>query len=136
MSNKFTEEQFNTLVRFQEYQYPDGLFWLSKDYNGSISLTLSHIDEDLREFIAKNNLGNEAVAIMNPATRDLSYYKYVEEEKKYYWTTKKKNGQGKSMNLFHGAGGIAQMIGPKQLLTESEIREWGYNPEMFNKEEV
>ena len=40
------------------------------------------------------------------------------------------------MNLLKSAGGIAQVVGQKHALTETEIREWGYNPEMFDKEEV
>ena len=32
--------------------------------------------------------------------------------------------------------GIEVEGGEDEKLTESEIREWGYNPEMFDKEEV
>ena len=40
------------------------------------------------------------------------------------------------MTLFKSSGGIAQMTGTKHALTETEIREWGYNPEMFDRWEV
>lgn len=81
-------------------------------------------------------IGDEALAIANPLTREWAHEQFVEKEKKYYWSTKKKSKKGKPMTLFKSAGGIAQMIGTKHALTETEIREWGYNPEMFDKEEV
>lgn len=49
-------------------------------------------------------------------------------DKKYFWFTKKLNDLGKPLNLFHGAGGIVQMMGPLEQLTRSEIVEWGFNP--------
>lgn len=122
MTNKFTEEQYQEIIKAwgNEAGYVKGIQAVV-DYLSSLEMSF---------------MVDEAVALANPRTRLGAHEQFVEKEKKYYWTTKKKNGQGKSMNLFHGAGGIVQMIGPKQLLTESEIREWGYNPEMFDKEEV
>lgn len=79
---------------------------------------------------------DEALAIANPLTREWAHEQFVEKEKKYYWSTKNKNKKGKPMTLFKSNGGIAQMTGTKHALTETEIKSWGYNPEMFDKEEV
>ena len=134
MSKKFTEEQYQKIVDFQEKNYNFNTLEGSEGY--VFWLRLINIEPDIAKFARDNELIGKLVALANPVTREWAHEQFVEKEKKYYWSTKKKNGQGKSMNLFYGAGGISQMIGPKQLLTESEIREWGYNPEMFDKEEV
>ena len=144
MSKKFTEEQFNTLVKVQEDQYPKDLSFAPKEYADAIGYTVLRTDCDLQLFISKNNLGNEAVAIMNPVTRKWAYEQFVEEEKKYVWTLKKVDKSGIKMHLYKDYFGRVQPflsvtnvnIDDNEKLTETEIREWGYNPEMFDKEEV
>ena len=143
MSKKFTEEQFNTLVRFQEDQYPDGLYFDAKDYLGSINCTIAHIDDDLQLFIYQNNLYNEAVAIMNPVTRELAHNKYVEKEKKYVWQSKQETSGGEVKRLYNAAIGITDSFMDKtepthngNWITETEVKKWGYNPEMFDKKEA
>lgn len=118
---KFTEEQYQKIVDAWDSQIM---------YK---SATQSVIDELKVGYL---NMVDQALALANPLTREWAHDKFVEKEKKYYWSTKKRNEQGKPMVLFNGAGGIVQMMGPKQPLTESEIREWGYNPYMFDREEV
>ena len=121
MKNKFTEEQYQKIIRTYES---------SSEYVNAIRLVLNYIDE-------LTWLGyEEALAVANPLTREWAHDKFVEKEKKYYWKNKKTNKQANPMRLFHGSGGIVQMMGPKEGLTESEIKAWGYNPEMFDKEEV
>lgn len=135
MSKKFTEEQYQKLVLLQKEYFSNNVLYPDKDFKSLVGVI--RIDEKcLYNFIVSYSLENKTVALMNPLTREWAHEQFVEKEKKYYWTTKKRNGQGKSMKLFHGAGGIVQMMGPKEPLTEKEIREWGYNPEMFDKEEV
>lgn len=133
---KFTEERFKKLVEIQEDQYSGNLYLEPKSTDKSIEYTVKKFNPDLHRFIWEEGLYNEAVALMNPLTREWARDQYVEKEKRYFWSTKKKNKQGKPMVLFNGAGGVVQMMGPKQALTESEIREWGYDPERFDKEEV
>ena len=143
---KFTEEAFNILVEIQEDQYQDDLFSAAKDYHASIEYTLAHLDIDLRIFIVKNNLGNEAVALMNPLTREWAHDQFVEKEKKYVWSSKKADRDSNVLTLYIDKYGMVSTSYRKvyennfrnedTLITESEIREWGYNPEMFNKEEV
>ena len=125
MSKKFTEEEYRNIVELHDKRdfSVDGILDVITYFVHNISRT-GDADIDM------------ALAISNPLTREWAHDQFVEKEKKYYWNTKKKNEYGHSMNLLHGAGGVVQMMGPKDALTESEIREWGYNPEMFNKEEV
>lgn len=140
---KFTEEQFNTLVKVQEDQYKDGLFFSPKEYADTISYTVLRADRELQVFVSQNDLGNEAVAIMNPLTREWAHEQFVEKEKKYVWTSERKTGDvfmrlykskrgyiGSTLVIENGETGLYEK------LTESEIKEWGYNPDMFNKEEV
>lgn len=69
---------------------------------------------------------------------------FVEKEKKYLWTLKKVDKRGIRMRLYKEYFGRVQSffsvtnvnIDDNEKLTETEIREWGYNPEMFNKEEA
>lgn len=122
MSKKFTEEQYRKIIRTYEnnsgYDNKEmAVIRVVDNFNGSLSY-------------------NEALALVNPVTREWAHEQFVEKEKRYYWRTKKKSKKGRPMTLFKSSGGIAQMTGTKHALTETEIREWGYNPEMFDKEEV
>lgn len=134
MSNKFTEKQYNMLVEIQEDQYSDDLFFESKSYENSIAYTVAQKYDVLKWFIDTNDLGNEVVALMNPLTREWAHEKFVEKEKKYVWRLKNNNyyrltnhGGSTQVNISHSS---------ESLLTESEIKAWGYNPEMFDREEV
>lgn len=134
MLNKFTEEQFNTLVRFQEDQYPDGLYFDAKDYLGSINCTIALIDDDLQLFIYQNNLYNEAVAIMNPVTRYLAYEKYVEKKKQYVWRLKNDNNM--VISALIDGWFVDGVPAGKQYFTEEEINNSPFKPEWFDKEEA
>lgn len=125
MTKKFTEEQYQKIVEIGDNYRDDRMTQVNALISFTYDIPLNQIE-----------VVNRAIAIANPLTREWAHDKFVEKEKKYYWTTKKKNKHGKPMVLFNGAGGIVQMMGPKQPLTESEIKEWGYNPEMFDREEV
>lgn len=78
------------------------------------------------------------VAILNPRTQKWAFENLVEKEKRYIWTAKKKDNDGETFSLIRGFYGliILNCIKPAAELTESEICEWGYNPDMFDKEEV
>ena len=131
---KFTEEQYQRIVEIKDNYFPYSA--LKNRDNKSFIDFLSEYNTGIYWLVFNRDLENELEAIVNPTTREWAHDKFVEKEKKYYWTTKKRNEQGKPMVLFNGAGGIVQMIGPKQPLTESEIKAWGYNPEMFDREEA
>ena len=124
MTEKFTEKQYQEIVA------------LSKDRpenrDEETTLVFNYIYSEF-PFIGKySDMYNKGLAIYNPLTRELAHDKYVEEEEKYYWFTKKLTAQGEPLNLLHGAGGIVQMMGPLELLTKSEVVEWGFKPNNFN----
>lgn len=149
MTKKFTEEQFNKLVKIQESQYREDLFPNPTTSVDQISRIVAKTEANLRIFIEQNYLGNEAVALMNPLTREWAHDKFVEKEKKYVWTSKKpvtRNGNGFEIykRLYRTLNGdISDVLKGKneyvyeeEYLTETDIRAWGYNPEMFDKEAV
>lgn len=125
MSKKFTEEQYQRII--EEWGSAFGYEQKTTNVVKLVSMMITR-DDNTQYF--------EALALANPSTREWAHDKFVEKDKKYYWSTKKKGKKGKPMTLFKSAGGIAQMIGTKHALTESEVKAWGYNPEMFDKEEV
>lgn len=135
MTNKFTEEQFNILVEIQEDQYPDNLFYVSKGNYESISYTVSRVDKDLWSFITQNNLGNETVAIMNPATRELAHEQFVEEEKKYVWRLKTDSDMIVSKTS-NGYWYLDRFPALNKEFTRIEIEKSPFNPDWFDKEEI
>ncbi|WKY79083.1 hypothetical protein PH197_07465 [Leuconostoc lactis] len=144
---KFTEEQFNKLVGLQEKEYPDNVYSSSKsDYN-NIDEALKKYDLELYRFIEDLDLENQAVALMNIVTRELVHDRFVEKEKQYVWNSKKTLAYKDfdyHKRLFRSqSGDVAGVLKAKseralevEKLTETEIREWGYDPERFDKEEV
>lgn len=127
---KFTEEQYQKIVDIwnNEYSYIEGM---KRVFN----------------YISSEHLANnayEAAALANPAVRELAHELFVEEEKRYVWTSKKVDKNGIKMHLYKDYfGRVLSFLSVKNVniydnekLTESEIREWGYNPDMFDKEEV
>lgn len=148
---KFTEEQFQTLVKAYEYSEQsakisenDDFYFEFYQYSIAISKILKSIDKELYLYINGRHLGNEAIALMNPRTRDWAHEQYVEKENKYVWTLKKVDKSGIKMRLYKEYFGRVRPffsvknvnIDDSEKLTETEVKEWGYNPEMFDKEEV
>ena len=147
MSKKFTEEQYQKIVDLQEDKF---FYNILSTSNGDIGNTfwdeITKMDDvKLHRFIVTNGLYNEIAAIANPATREWAHERFVEKEKKFVWTSKKRVGSYKKRVFRMNSGMISDYISgisPAYLsshserLTESEIREWGYNPDMFDKTEV
>lgn len=129
---KFTEEQYRAIVEA----------WDAKNtYSESTKAVTEMVFRDFNEGW-KYDIG-QALALGNETSREWAYEQFVEEEKRYVWTSEMKT-DGLFMRLYKSKRGY---IGSKlviengetglyEKLTETEIREWGYNPEMFNKEEV
>lgn len=144
MSNKFTEEQFKKLVKIQEKYFSNNLLTYGMDGENP-NQAISEYDNKLRLFIWVEDLLNEAIAIMNPVTREWAHDKFVEKEKKYYWTSKDGTKSGKMHRRLY-KGGFSKIHDiyiednyPKsenEELTESEVMSSVYNQEMFDKEEV
>ena len=136
MSNKITEEQYQKIVEA----------WNS--VSGYVNKTKAVIDH----LIDVPNVGvvlrgDVAIALANPITREWAHDQFVEKEKKYVWTLKRTaawNGVENYKRLFRTVNGdISDVLKEKdediyeeEYLTETDIKEWGYNPEMFDKEEV
>jgi len=129
---KFTEEQYQQIIKS----------WGSE--NNLINST-ERVTKLVEYFVYGDLYGNadEAIALGNEVTREWAYEQFVEKEKRYVWTSERKTGDvfmrlykskrgyiGSTLVIENGETGLYEK------LTESEIREWGYNPEMFDKEEV
>lgn len=132
MTKKFTEEEYQKIV--------DCFDELNKKYNMGL-LASNLVDEVFKKFIRDYEYQlywQEIVAIMNPITRDEAHEKFVEKEKKYYWRYKKKDEDGDSWYLKKSSGIICLtwLDYEKKYFFETEVRESGYNPDMFDKEEV
>ena len=130
---KFTEEQYQKIVEIQEESFPTTIISEGMHINdGGFWKVVSEKMPLLSEYVSNNDLHFELVAIANPITREWAHDKFVEKEKEFYWKLKD--------NLEFGlaSDGIVINIGlnKKSKLTESIIKAWGYNPEMFDREEV
>ena len=135
MSKKFTEEQYQEIIKVwrNEAGYVKGMQAVV-DYLSSIDMSF---------------MVGEAVALANPTTREWSHEQFVEKEKKYVWTSKKPYYKDFYKRLYMGSDGLAKgvngigiaeyeklNVNEDEYLTETEVRNNGYNPEMFDKEEV
>lgn len=140
---KFTEEHFNKLVWLQEKYFSNNVLDPATG-GGNLRGTIRSNDQGLYNFIIYRDLENQAVALMNPATREWAHEQFVEKEKKSVWNSKKTDSSGHCMRLFRDRSLVvrgfmsdrADEATYDEKLTESEIREWGYDPERFDQEEV
>lgn len=134
MTKKFTEKQYNMLVEIQEDQYSDDLFFESKSYENSIAYTVAQKYDVLKWFIDTNDLGNEAVALMNPLTREWAHDKFVEEEKKFLFTKiKEVEGEVLSLNQCDKVAHIYLDFDDPTPLTIKQVEDYGYNLDKFTK---
>ena len=140
---KFTEEQYQKIVDMFEKA--------NDEYNMGFlnpNVVVFFQEKIFREFGKVIHLVEDwrtIVAIANPLTREWAHEQFVEKEKKYVWTSKKMSSDGTRLRLQNtGTNGVVHAYGKfkdrkadwTEHLTESEVKEWGYNPEMFDKEEV
>ena len=129
MSKKFTEEQYQKIVEIADGYKMNSCFGIIGD------TTQRSIGEEFYETELFNEIdfyenAKEMMAIFNPLTREWAHDKFVEKDKKYYW---KRNGLYLTKDDFDGS---IMFDSYKNLFTESEIIFWGYNPEMFDREDV
>lgn len=138
MSKKFTEEQYQKIVEVQEKEFSASIL------AGSIKKNFwSALDSEIADFINYFHLYDETAAIANPLTREWAHDQFVEKEKKYVWQSKQETDDGKVKRLYDAAIGITDSFKEKtepihngNLITETEVKKWGYNPDMFDREEV
>lgn len=145
MTKKFTEEQYQKIVELQKDKFETTILSTARTNNYDFwdNLELSMID--IRDFVFDNNLYEELAALANPLTREWAHDKFVEKEKKYYWTSKKEDISNFVKRIYKDR---YDMISDHSMmkndisndvdeqLTENEIKAWGYDPDMFDKEEV
>jgi len=135
MSKKFTEMQYEQIVAISEDN--------AEDREEKTKQILDYIFDNKLMPTGRTEVLDRALVISNPLTRDIGREHYVEKGKKYYWTTKKSDNYGLTGRLYKTNDDSIKpdfddvhYYDNDEQLTESEIREWGYNPEMFDKEEV
>lgn len=143
---KFTEEQYQKIVEIQEESFPKTIISEGIHINdGGFWKVISEKMPLLSEYVFNNDLHFELAALANPLTREWAHDKFVEKEKKYYWNSIKTYLAGHHSRLFKVESGNvtsysraepADNISKDEQLTESEIKSWGYNPDMFDREEV
>lgn len=136
MSNKFTEQEYKKII--------EGFDKINANYR--FGLLNENVAREFRKLMNNDydvDFGwSLIVALANPLTREWAHDKFVEKEKKYYWTTKKLDKYGVRGRLYKTTDDTIKpyfddiLNDTDEQLTESEVREWGYNPDMFDKDEV
>ena len=143
MSKRFTIAQYQYIVAQQEEYFPDNVVSIGIS-NRTLNDVYLSLDKKFNSVISGKieDAKNKFLALFNPVTRELVYNKFVEKEKKYYWTTKKLDKYGVRGRLYKTTDDTikpyfdAILNDTDEQLTEAEVKEWGYNPDMFDKEEV
>lgn len=136
---KFTEEQYQEIINIWNngQDFDDTILSVS-DYARKLNSCLNYEHgDDVYDY-------SEAILLALPNSRYWAHDQYVDKEKKYLWTLKKVDKRGIKMYLhkdyFGRVGSFLSVknvnIDDSEKLTEAEVREWGYNPEMFDKVEV
>ena len=134
----FTEEQYQEIINiWRNEQDFDGTILSVTAYVRRLSSKLTNEDDDVYDY-------GEAILLALPKSREWAHEQFVEKEKKFVWNSKKTDKAGHCIRLYRNshliiAGATANYsdeVYNDAKLTESEIKEWGYNPEMFDKEEV
>ena len=144
---KFTEEQYQKIIKATKDIVNSGDMRLMGT-NASISVHSKLYATDKVNQLPFRELENEIMAIVNPLTREWAHDKFVEKEKKYYWTSKTLDNSGAHYQLYRTRDGMLMNVfvpakskiyyekGVDYAIAESEVKLWGYNPEMFDKEEA
>lgn len=136
---KFTEEQYQEIINIWNngQDFDDTILSVS-DYARKLNARLNYeYGDDVYDY-------SEAILLALPNSRYWARDRFVEKEKKYVWTLKKVDKSGIKMYLHKDYFGKVQPffsvtnvnIDDSEKLTETEVREWGYDPERFDKEEV
>ncbi|KMY76946.1 hypothetical protein [Leuconostoc mesenteroides] len=141
---KFTEEQYQNIVDIA-YEYRiNSCFGIMGDTTQK-SIGEEFYETELCEEIDFYDNAEEIMALFNPLTREWAHDKFVEKEKKCVWTSKKANSSGRHKRLFWQQQSASirdyftiseNTFDSSEQLTESEIKAWGYNPDMFDREEM
>lgn len=141
MSKKFTEEQYHKIVElFEETDDEYNMGILNPNvvmfFQGKLHKEFGNVMYFIDDW-------QPITAFANPLTREWAHEQFVEKEKRYIWQSKQETDSGDVKRLYNAAIGIADSFVEKtkpihngNLITETEVKKWGYNLEMFDKEEV
>lgn len=135
MSKKFTQQQFNQLVQIQQDIFPGSLITKGAGLGKTIIEAIREYDTLLSDYIIANGLSNQALSLMNPASRDLVKSDLVDATKKYFFTVELKDDLIYSLNKANpGSTMIYFDADDPTPLTFDEVA--GYNLDLFDVEEV
>lgn len=123
MTKKFTEEQYQNIVESWEF---------GESYTESTTAVIAYV---IRQNIEVACMGDEALALANPATRELAHEMYVESEKWYVWRLKTDSDMIVSKTA-NGYWYLDRFPALNKEFTRIEIEKSPFNPEWFDKEEV
>lgn len=134
MSKKFTQQQFEQLVQIQKNSFGGNLITRGAGRR-TILESIQDYDTALSDYIIANNLLNESLALMNPASRDLVKNDLVDTSKRYFFTVEIKDDLIYSLNrATPGSTMIYFDADDPTPLTFDEVA--GYNLDLFDVEEV
>lgn len=126
---KFTEEQYHEIIEAWDSAY--GYEQKTTDVVKLVSIMITITRDDNTQYL-------EALALANPASRELAHEQFVEKEKKYLWTTPLVAGIKYALIKENGKYVLSDMYltGKGTPLTELEVVNIGLKTDWFIKEEV
>jgi len=135
LNTEFTEEEYQNII--ENFNFT----------RGNLSQRLNTVLEKFyEEFPMRLRDGMDdfiIIAFINPITSNDAHERFVVKEKRYVWRSKRENSVGKEKRLYDTADGISDSFIDKDTpshngnrITETEVKKWGYDPKMFNKDEV
>ena len=134
MRTTFTQQQFEQLVQIQKNSFGGNLITRGAGRR-TILESIQDYDTALADYIIANNLLNESLALMNPASRDLVKNDLVDTSKRYFFTVEVKDDLIYSLNKANpGSTMIYFDADDPTPLTFDEVA--GYNLDLFDVEEV
>lgn len=142
MSNKFTEEQYHKIVEIADEYQSHSAFGIIGDVTQK-SIGAEVYESELCVEIDFYENAKEIMAIANPLTREWAHDQFVEKEPEFHFILKNMydsddwryhlvRNRSDAIILFR----FSEEKYDRPKFKESEIKAWGFNPEMFDKEEV
>ncbi|MCT4381591.1 hypothetical protein [Leuconostoc pseudomesenteroides] len=137
---KFTEEQYQKIVDVADkYIKKSGWGLIGTNLDAPIGTIFE--ETDLMGQVEFEYVNQEMMAIANPLTREWARDNFVEEEKKSHFVLKDvRDDNGNLYHLIENSGAVVLNpwlnSGYQPKIKESDVRKWGFNPEIFDREEA
>ena len=121
MTKKYSEEEYNKIIKAFQSKF---------NYDKAINEVIEVVS-DMRGLMPAEEI-QQAISLALPVSRKWAHDNFVEKEEKYYW---KLNGlflvkASDDGSLFFGC------FDASTLLSESELKAWGFNPDIFERLEA